>query len=85
METGFLTILVSPLNLFKARTNYRYTCRHPPLVYVGPNPTLTLRGWEEKQWYRGKACGSINKAFSCIFCSLRAKLSQELRGTQMQL
>ena len=76
METGFLTILVSPLNLFKARTTYRYTIHAsiPPIVYVGPNPTWTLRGWEGKQCYRGKACGSINKAFSCIFCSLRAKL-----------
>ncbi|KAM7441466.1 Lipase maturation factor2 [Porites harrisoni] len=38
METGFLTILVSPLNLFKARTTYRFQRHHD-------NITLWLVKW----------------------------------------
>ncbi|CAH3183458.1 unnamed protein product, partial [Porites evermanni] len=38
LETGFLTILVSPLNLFKARTNYRFQRHHD-------NITLWLVKW----------------------------------------
>jgi len=44
METGFLTILVSPLNLFKARTNYRYTCKHPSNNLCWTKPNLDFEG-----------------------------------------